>query len=355
MAIFVRIQKYGTMLSSLLVKNYRCLKYLKVDQFSHVNLITGENNTGKSTLLEAISLFISQGEVGWIFKLLSERGEYYRSESDSDNTTFNLKSLSSLFYDRQVLVDDEGSSITITTNGSEDVASSLTIRIVEMGSQHSLGLEVVNASQKVVMPLFIDHPSRFYCNIESLFPFQLVRTSTNYKLNEQLWDKIILTEKEDFTIEALKIVDPNIERLAFIQIDASGYRKPVVKLRGRDAVIPLSGMGDGINRVLSIILALVNCSNGILLIDEFENGLHHHVQHKLWEVIFSMASKLGIQVFATTHSNDCIYTFEQLLNDDVHINDGKLIRLDNRDGKIVQVEFDPEEMRIATEQRINLR
>lgn len=342
------------MLSSLLVKNYRCLKHLKIHQFSHVNLITGENNTGKSTLLEAISLFISQGEVSWIFKLLTERGEYYRPATEADNTSFNLKSLSSLFYDRQVTVDDEGSYIAIKTD-DDNQASSLTLRIVDIGNQHSLGLEVTNSTQKVVMPLFIDHPSRFYCNIQPAYPFQLVRTSSNSKLNEQLWDQIILTEKEDFTIEALKIVDPRIERLAFIQIDASGYRKPVVKLKDQEGIVPLSGMGDGINRVLSIILALVNCSNGILLIDEFENGLHYRVQQKLWEVIFNMANKLGIQVFATTHSNDCIFTFEQLLNDDVHINDGKLIRLDNKNGKIVQVEFDPEEMRIATEQRINLR
>lgn len=343
------------MLSSILVRNYRCLKFLKVDQFSHVNLITGENNTGKSTLLEAISLLVSQGEIGWIFKLLSERGEYYRPESDNDNTAFNLKSLSSLFYDRLVAVDDVENSIAISASGSEGVDSSLSIRVVEMGNQHALGLEVANAGQKAIMPLFIDHPSRFYCNIKPSYPFQLVRTSTNYRLNEQLWDQIILTEKENFTIEALRIVDPNIERLAFIQIDASGYRKPVVKLKGRDGIVPLSGMGDGINRVLSIVLALVNCINGVLLVDEFENGLHYRVQHKLWEVIFSMANKLDVQVFATTHSNDCINTFEQLLNDDVHINDGKLIRLDNKDGKIVQVEFDPEEMRIATEQRINLR
>jgi AAA15 family ATPase/GTPase len=344
------------MLSSLLVKNYRCLKFLKIDQFSHVNLITGENNTGKSTLLEAISLFASQGDVEWIFRLLAERGEYYQPESDSDRTSLNLKSLSSLFYDRQVQVDDEGSCITVSVCPKAATQNcTLSLRIVEMGNQHSLGLEIVNSTQKVVMPLFIDHPSRFYSNIKPAYPFHLVRTSSNTRINEQLWDKIILTEKEDFTIEALRIVDPNIERLAFIQIDASSFRKPVVKLKGKDTIVPLSGMGDGINRVLSIILALVSSANGILLIDEFENGLHHSVQHKLWEVIFSMASKLNVQVFATTHSNDCIDTFEQLLNDDVHITDGKLIRLDSKDGKIVQVEFDPEEMRIATEQRINLR
>ena len=65
-------------------------------------------------------------------------------------------------------------------------------------------------------------------------------------------------------------------------------------------------MGDGINRILTIILAMVNCENGYLLIDEFENGLHYSVQEKLWEIIFYLAKRLNIQVFATTHSNDTI-------------------------------------------------
>lgn len=344
------------MISSLLVKNYRCLQYLKVDRFSQVNLITGENNTGKSTLLEAITLYASQGDVEWIFKLLAERGEYYKTEAGADFTALNLKSLASMFYNRKVLVNNGNGAITITASedGSDSV-DTLHLKIVEMGEQNTVGLEIENCMQKLIMPLFIDHPSRFYSHIKPAMPYRLVRTNSFFKSSEQLWDSIILTEKEDLTVEALQIVDPNIERLAFIEIDASGFRKPVVRVRGREGIIPLSGMGDGINRVLSIVLALVNCSNGVLLIDEFENGLHHTVQHKLWEVIFKMATKLNIQVFATTHSNDCIITFEELLNDDVHINDGKLVRLDNRDGRIIQVEFDPEEMKIATEQRINLR
>ena len=83
----------------------------------------------------------------------------------------------------------------------------------------------------------------------------------------------------------------------------------MVRLDESNNPLPLRSMGDGINRILTIILAMVNCENGYLLIDEFENGLHYSVQEKLWEIIFYLAERLNIQVFATTHSNDAIEVF----------------------------------------------
>jgi AAA15 family ATPase/GTPase len=68
-------------------------------------------------------------------------------------------------------------------------------------------------------------------------------------------------------------------------------------------------MGDGINRILYIVLSMVNAQNGYLLIDEFENGLHYSVQKKIWSIIFSLAERLNVQVFVTTHSSDCIKAF----------------------------------------------
>jgi AAA15 family ATPase/GTPase len=114
-------------------------------------------------------------------------------------------------------------------------------------------------------------------------------------------------------------------------------------------------MGDGINRVLTIILALVNADNGYLLIDEFENGLHHTIQEKLWKIIFSLSQTLNIQVFATTHSEDCIVGFGNVLNSLDNSFYGKLIRLDNDNGVIKQVEFDAKELKIATDNDIEIR
>jgi len=126
-------------------------------------------------------------------------------------------------------------------------------------------------------------------------------------------------------------------------------------LKGDSNVIPLKSMGDGINRILTIILALVNSDNGYLLIDEFENGLHYSVQEKLWEIIFKLSKSLNVQVFATTHSEDCIRAFESVLNTDQNIDKGKLLRLDNVKGSIKQIEFSAGELKTAMESGIEIR
>ena len=76
--------------------------------------------------------------------------------------------------------------------------------------------------------------------------------------------------------------------------------------------MPLKSMGDGMTRIFHIILALVNARNGFLLVDEFENGLHWSVHPKLWNIIFRLAEDLNVQVFVTTHSQDCIRGFHAI-------------------------------------------
>ena len=110
------------------------------------------------------------------------------------------------------------------------------------------------------------------------------------------------------------------------------------------------GSDDG-----EIFMKVRDTDVGILLIDEFENGLHHSVQEQLWKVIFSLSEKLNIQVFATTHSEDCILGFENILNSPSNSLEGKLIRLDNINGIIKQVEYSANELKIATDQNIETR
>jgi AAA15 family ATPase/GTPase len=64
-----------------------------------------------------------------------------------------------------------------------------------------------------------------------------------------------------------------------------------------------------------------------LLIDEFENGLHYIVQEPLWQMIFTVAQQLNVQVFATTHSEDCLRSFAEVLKDNGHSKLGQVISL----------------------------
>jgi AAA15 family ATPase/GTPase len=107
-------------------------------------------------------------------------------------------------------------------------------------------------------------------------------------------------------------------------------------------------------RALGISLALVNAKDGILLIDEFENGLYYSVQPDLWRLIFRVASRLNVQVFAITHSWDCIEAFQQASRSEQEV-EGLLIRLESKKGSIVATLFDERQLGIATREHIEVR
>lgn len=377
------------MVDSLYIKNYRNLDELRIDSLSKVNLITGKNNTGKSTLLEAIALYATKCDLGIILQLLEERGENYKQASGNKNVTeSNIKALASFFNNRVVSFSQQGAinigTVENTLFGKQNaIEKSISLRFVkyfeEIVNQNE---EPVNRRKKTIIEheenkLFVDYKlgleirvginsfilplddQRFYNRIGfrglgSAENFQFIRTrNIDRDINGKLWDLITLTEKEKYVIDALKIIEPLVERIAFIE-EGTRNRSAVIKLSNNNNVFPLRSMGDGINRLLTIILALVNSDNGFLLIDEFENGLHHSIQEKLWEIIFNLANKLNVQIFVTTHSEDCISGFENVLNSPQNTLDGKLIRLDNINGKVKQVEFSKEELKIATDHNIEI-
>jgi hypothetical protein len=125
-----------------------------------------------------------------------------------------------------------------------------------------------------------------------------------------LWDKVHLTDLENEVLEGLQLIHPRISGVAFLgETRVNKRRVAVVRLSESSERYPLKSMGDGLSRVLQMILALVSAKDGILLVDEFENGLHWTVQPKLWELAFRLAKRLNVQVFATTHSQDCVKAF----------------------------------------------
>ena len=93
------------MLNSLEIRNFRNLKELKINSLGSVNLFTGKNNTGKSTLLEAIALYAAKGDLNFLYQLLNERGENYKqNDATKDATEVNIKALSSFFSIPSLLI-----------------------------------------------------------------------------------------------------------------------------------------------------------------------------------------------------------------------------------------------------------
>ena len=355
------------MLNDIKVQNYRNLKSLSIEKLGRVNLVIGRNNTGKTSLLEAIYLFSNKDDADSIFKILISRGE--NNFFENTDTKEHLRLINNLFWDRNR---SEREKIEIISNNgyvSLSIVNSLQEKVIGLNyplKPYMLKVErnEFKSPRHIVLDGSIEN-LQFFPPISKgiLIPdnIKFVRSTVSnlFRNNPNQFasylDNISLGDNYHEVIGALQIIDDNIERIAYLSDGISTERFPVVRLRNGERVLLLS-MGDGINRILTIILTMVNCENGYLLIDEFENGLHYSVQEKLWEIIFHLAERLNIQVFATTHSNDTIRTFENVVNQNETVPlGGLLIKLENINDNIEATTFEPNELKIITDNLIEVR
>ena len=173
-----------------------------------------------------------------------------------------------------------------------------------------------------------------------------------------LWDLTSLTDEESEVVAALRLIEPRVSGVAFVE-DVNSRRSsrdnriPLVKLQGYREPLPLKSMGDGMTRLFHIIVALVNARDGVLLVDEFENGLHWSVQSAVWDVVFRIAAHLNVQVFATTHSRDCIAGFEKVWNQ--HEPLGAFFRLEEQDGTVAVTQYTPDTLSDSIDMDVEVR
>ena len=187
-------------------------------------------------------------------------------------------------------------------------------------------------------------------------PCMLVKPHGNETTNELgfLWDAIALTDDEQEVVDALQIIDPNISAITMVGNEPNGRtRRAVVRANNVSRPVPLRTYGDGVNRLFAMGLNLVNARGGLLLIDEFENGLHHTVQTDIWRMVFRLARQLDVQVFATTHSRDAVKAFQKAASESPE--EGVLLRLTRKGEEIVPTVANEEELAIATRHDIEVR
>ena len=110
----------------------------------------------------------------------------------------------------------------------------------------------------------------------------------------------------------LKQVDLRISK---IRIDPGADGNQVIVDIGLSELIPISQVGQGVYRLVGILAEIIGESPQILLIDEIENGLHHSVMRQVWKGLAEIAERLNVQIFATTHSGECLMAAHQAFED----------------------------------------
>lgn len=341
------------MLDSLIIENYRNLESLTIPKLARVNLLTGKNNTGKTSVLEAVWLYHSRYNLDVLIHLLKKRDELHTVEFEALK-----KSLRNLASNRRQDIFTYSIAINLRI-GNPEQAPTATITVSERDSSSVTPVITIKLSTDyhvITTPLDKFSPKEPFIFGDEFRGFSVFVESSDFSSQKKLmhlWDRIDATSKEDDVIEALSLIQP-ISKVSFIPVEGENHRIPFVLPKGGERV-PLRSMGDGINRILHIALAMANCERGYLLIDEFENGLHYSVHQKLWEIIFFLAEKLNVQVFATTHSNDAVKAFVDTASKEQYLGKGQVIKLQNQNGFIRAIDFSQEQAETAIANDIEIR
>jgi hypothetical protein len=317
------------MITALRLTQFRAFRTLRVEGLTRVNLILGGNNAGKTCILEAAEILMAGGQPWVLLRSPTRRGDgFLPNPENSVRPTVDIRHLffgHALQPESSFRIDGVDSDVerfvqcTISTVSPEDDSSQADFPLIEaLEAQPGLSLEIsgdrVRTPRSIpLLPLggglLIDRASRRSPgDDESEKAMNFVSTNDpEYRL-AVLWDRIVLTPEEQKIVQALQIIEPRIERIAALSRPSvrnapSGI---VVKLRGSDDRIPIGTMGDGVKRLLVLTVNLVNSAGGCLFVDEIDTGLHHSVMTKMWQLIIETARVLDVQVFATTHSLDCV-------------------------------------------------
>ena len=384
------------MLDSLHIKNFRSLTDFQVEKLGRINLIVGKNNSGKSSVLEALRIYAGNGQRVLLEAIAAEHDEKYSTEEAEGMEQDATLPFQDFFTGRQFPNDDETVIHIGRTPGLTDVLlmkhvfMTETTQPVDEGSrslfvqyQEVLKSDAASTTDDIMQALrisqgerklplyFLDAvPGRFKTpkfDFSNAIPCSVV--PTQFVSQDELadeWDKIALSDDAEFVKQAMRIIAPEFDALAFVRNDTVNSTSPrriqrsgKVRLSNALKPVPLKSLGDGVMRVLQLTLKLLSAKGGFLLIDEFENGLHYSVQEKVWTMLFEMAEKLDVQVFATTHSWDCIESFTQVARAHADIEGvlfrmGKSVRTSDK-GKVIATVFEEEALYAITQSEMEVR
>lgn len=362
----------GLQLPDLYIENFRGIRKLLIPRLGRITLFAGRNGVGKTTVLDAVRVYASRGRQQVLLQILGSRDEVIELKDHSNSNGVELD-WTALFHGRETaeslfmsigptdksgqlriesaLYDLKGYAYEKLPDRFSGFVTGERLQTLMAEFQgHSFSLVSGDRGTKGYPGDKVPPPLIF----EFLGPGLLPQSEM-----ARMWDDVALTDDEERITKAIKLVfGEGVDRLAVVggysRGDLSAGRRVIVKLKSGTGPVPLRSLGEGASRLFGVALALANSRNGFLLIDEAENGIHHSVQPVYWRMVLQTAHENNVQVFATTHSWDCVRGFAQAAVENENV-EGVLVRLEKEEDGLRAVRYSERRLKIAAEQRIEVR
>lgn len=327
------------MIQSLHISGYRGFADFTAEGLARVNLIVGRNNAGKTALLEVVHLVCAEGDPHVFLQAALRRGELIQTNADPSQ----IRSLNALVDPRHLFLghgyesdkkiriqaDDKAFEVRIEDIpppplGTEPSTNSATLTGVSehpIGSRFLLFHFPLSPDGGILMDVASTQMARINRRIaiagKPFPPAVFVPTSfLSASSLSSLWTEVQLRGAEEIVVNALKVIEPDIRSIVFLATGPRGREVEsgagIVVQMGDGGRVPLGSLGEGMKRMLVLATAIVAAAGGTLIVDEIDTGLHYSTLSRVWELVTAAAIANDVQVFATTHSADCVRGMEML-------------------------------------------
>jgi AAA15 family ATPase/GTPase len=323
------------MINKIVIENFRCFKRFQLSSLKQLNIIVGDNNSGKTAFLEAVSI-ACKPTLKHLFWLVQQRIENpdsitsIQEELDFLFNTVNEKAkieveneAGEFFIDvaKNIEVDSQ-KSFSLYASKKEcfavDIHSGVQFSEKEICEERqfiyneklsSKDFSQLNAEIKSKKSLKPEQLNKIVAFLVEDYHHTNIFINSIYKLKEKYLIQLLIQ------LETLKFEDRATwknDALPFLQkiypdlVGVEFGRNSRIIIETATGALPLSYMGDGFKKSFYLFLAVYCCKDGVLIIDELEIGIHYENQQAVWQMLLSASKKFNTQLFISTHSYEML-------------------------------------------------
>jgi AAA domain, putative AbiEii toxin, Type IV TA system len=351
------VKKSG-MISAATVERFRGLRRLEVQGFGRVNLVIGKNDCGKTALLEAIMIAEDAADAASTMHLLQGL-----RRDNVEATSFDRFWLP-LFWNQDP---ERGFSVAVTSLGGRarqvfvrkgtqgpELVTKLPTKLSRRRTSWTLDVQTVHEGREQEKKISATSAGLKLPPDEETGSAWWVEPNKNLgEEHVEAFSALKQAGREAQLLEVLREIDARVSGVELLA-PTSTEAELFVRLGSGTPLLPMAMMGDGFQRCFELGVTATAIDWPTLFVDEFDNGLHYSVLEPVWRWLATISAKRDLQVFATTHSEECIQAacraFTALNDDGLRV-----IRLDRRDEETVATVYDRALVEAATEMGVEIR
>lgn len=346
------------MFKNIKIENFKGLKQLEIKDLKQFNLLVGKNESGKTSILEALFLLVNPNNPQLPYRINIFR-ELKRVDSKFFSILFFKENVNREIILRAELINPKETReliITVIEKGEIVIVKDINKEIEDYKSYYEKEGYSEKISEITGLEILYNHFNRNGHKEE--YNSKMIRSGseinfTSDKRYKEKWSGIYIYECNIFNnivnglnelqvkkqknrvIKVLKKIEPSIENFEI------GVNNVIYCDIGFKELVPINILGMGFIKILHILSCIINKKDGVVFIDEVENGLYYRSQEVLWDAIFETSQEFNVQIIATTHSIDCLRVYCKQYNKFLKGKDNlRLFRIEKENDYLDVISYD---------------